>query len=370
MNKKIMEMFHKLNYFKQENDYVVQGSYTKDECEFLLKNVKDTIKDLSSEEREILKSKGVPYYAMMPKEEPIKDAYNQLFLELLSLSASDIAYHIGVMADSIYNEKGKDTVIVSLVRAGTPFGVLIKDYIKYKYNIDVPHYSISIIRKKGIDENALIYILGKHPKANIQFVDSWTGKGSITRELENSITKFNAKYDVNVDDSLAVLADPAKISRICGTRKDVIIPNCCLNSTVCGLVSRSCCNEDDLDEYDFHGAIEYQYLQEHDYSRLFLDKVREAFDDVHTQAVYWKVENYGEKIIKQIAKEFNVSDEDKIKLSIGEASRMLLRKEPELILIKNMDNVDLKHIIRMANDKGVKIIPYDKSDYECIAIIK
>ena len=74
--------------------------------------------------------------------------------------------------------------------------------------------------------------------------------------------------------------------------------------------------------------------------------------------------------VDELAEEFNVSDEDKIKLSIGEASRMLLRKEPELILIKNMDNVDLKHIIRMANDKGIKIVPYDKSDYECIAIIK
>lgn len=370
MNDKINAIYKKLNYLNEGNNYVVQGTYTKDECEFLLKNVKDIIKDLSSEEREMLKSKGVPYYAMMPKEEPIKDIYNELFLELLSLSADDIAYQIGVMADSIYNEKGEDTVIVSLVRAGTPFGVLIKDYIKYKYNVNVPHYSISIIRKKGIDENALIYILGKHPNANIQFVDSWTGKGSITRELEKSISKFNKSYDTNIDDRLAVLADPAKISRICGTRKDVIIPNCCLNSTVCGLISRSYCNEDDLNEYDFHGAIEYNYLKENDYSRLFLDKVRESFHKVKTNAIYCEIENYGEKIIKQIAKEFNIEDEDKIKLSIGEASRMLLRKEPELLLIKNIDNIDLKHIIKMANDKDIKIVHYDKSDYECIAIIK
>lgn len=369
MNRKIIEQFNKLNYLKDDK-YVVNGTYEKDECEFLLKNVDGLVADLTSEEREELKSKGVPYYAMMPKEEPIKDSYNKLFIELLEKSSNNIAKCIGDMAEAIYNEKGEDTVLVSLVRAGTPFGVLIKKYIKFKYGVDIPHYSISIIRKKGIDENSLVYILGKHPNAKIQFIDSWTGKGSITDELRKSIMKFNEKYDVCVDDSLAVLADPAKISRICGTREDVIIPNCCLNSTVCGLISRSYCDDVIIGPNDFHGAVEYFYLKDIDFSRLFIDTIVKEFPYIDSSVKYWEVENYGIKIIKQIAKEFNIEDEDKIKLSIGEASRMLLRKEPELLLIKDFENKDLSHVIEMAKDKNIKMINYDKSDYECIAIIK
>lgn len=370
MNDKILSMYKKLNYMKNPNNYLVKGTYTEDECIFLLKDVNSSVLDLSDKEREALKEKGVPYYSMMPKEKAVDKVYNELFLELLSFSSKDIAHQIGVMAESIYAEKKEDTILVSLVRAGTPFGILIKNYIKFKYNIDVPHYSISIIRKKGIDENAIIYILGKHPNAKIQFIDSWTGKGSITQELKKSIDSFNKKYDCNIDSSLAVLADPAKISRICGTREDVIIPNCCLNSTVAGLISRSYVNDSHINGFDFHGAIKYEYLIKDDYSRLFLDKIRDEFKNINPKPSYFNIENYGEYVIKQISKEFNIADEDRIKLSIGEASRMLLRKEPEILLIKNVDNPSLKHVIRMANDKKIKIIQYDKFDYECIAIIK
>lgn len=369
MNKKIIDKYNKLEYLKN-NDYVVKGTYADNECIFLLKNMNGLIENMTAEQREEQKKKGVPYYAMIPTEEPIKEEYNKLFLELLNKSANSLAKSIGIMADSIFNEKGEDTVIVSLVRAGTPFGILARDYIELKYGVSVPHYSISIIRKKGIDENSLIYILGRHPKAKIQFVDSWTGKGSITNELKKSIEDFNKKYETNIDCKLAVVADPARISRICGTREDVIIPNCCLNSTVCGLVSRSYYNDDILSENDFHGAIEYWHLIEQDYSRCFIEKIRKEFLTIKTEARYHNVEDYGIRTIRKISNEFNISDEDKIKLSIGETSRMLLRKKPKLLLIKNFDNPDLAHIIKMGRDKGVEMIEYDKSDYECIAIIE
>ena len=62
-------------------------------------------------------------------------------------------------SEKILKQKGADVVLVSLARAGTPIGILAKRYIKYKYNLNLPHYTISIIRDKGIDENALKYIL-------------------------------------------------------------------------------------------------------------------------------------------------------------------------------------------------------------------
>lgn len=369
MNKKILEQFEKIKHV-DEKGYKVQGSYTEDECVFLLKDVTNDVIEISVEEKERMIADGVNYSEMLSKEQPMKDEYNQLFVKLLNQNANKLAHYIGVMAESIYAKKGEDTVIVSLARAGTPFGILVKDYIKLKYNIDIPHYSVSIIRGKGIDENAMVYILAKHPNAKIQFVDGWTGKGSITFELQKAMKKFEEDYGVKVDDGLAVLADPAKLSAICGTREDIIIPNCCLNSTVSGLISRTYHNRETLTENDFHGAKVYWELQDGDFSRCFLDRIRLELPSVQAKAVFYENENYGQSMIDMVAEEFEVKDKNKIKLSIGETSRVLLRRIPRVVLVKNFDNPDLAHILEMAKDKGVEVRHYDKTDYECISIIK
>lgn len=365
MNKKILEKAKKLNLD------IVRGSYTDDECIFLLKDVTEKVKPISIEEMEEMVRQGINYSETLTEEYFPKKEYNDLFLSILENTAFDMASYIAKMSEAIYNEKGNDTVIVSLARAGTPFGVLVKNYIKFKHNVNVPHYSVSIIRDKGIDENAIIYILAKHPNAKIQFIDGWTGKGSITFELQKAMKKFYEDYDVKIDDSLAVLADPAKIARICGTREDVNIANCCLNSTVSGLISRTYHSSDIIGENDFHGARKYTHLESADFSRLLLDKVRNEFKNVgQVDVKYYDCEDYGSKVIEDIAKEFNVKTKNKIKLSIGESSRVLIRRDPECLLVKNFDNPQIKHLLAMAKDRGTKIIKYDKTDYECIAIIK
>lgn len=369
MNNKIVNKFKDLQHV-DEKGYKVQGTYTEGECVFLLKDVTKEIVEISVEEKEKLISKGINYSEMLSKEEPIKNEYNRLFVDLLNKNANKLAHYIGVMSEGIYEQKGDNVVIVSLARAGTPFGILVKDYLKIKYDITVPHYSVSIIRGKGIDENAMVYILAKHPNCKIQFVDGWTGKGSITFELEKTINEFNEKYNTDIDSGLAVLADPAKLSAICGTRKDIIIPNCCLNSTVSGLTSRTYHNENTLNQNDFHGAKVYWELAEGDFSRCFLNRIRLELPTVNAKPIYNKNEDYGQLIVDEIAKEFDVNDKNKIKLSIGESSRVLLRRIPRVILVKDFENPDLAHILQLAKDKGVEVKHYDKTDYECISIIK
>lgn len=369
MNEKILNQFDKIKHVDKKG-YKVQGSYLESECVFLLKDVTDEVIEISVEEKEKMIADGVNYSEILSKEQPMKAEYNQLFVKLLNQNASKLAHYIGVMAECIYAKKGKDTVLVSLARAGTPFGILVKDYIELKYGVKVPHYSVSIIRGKGIDENAMVYILAKHPNAKIQFVDGWTGKGSITFELQKAMKSFEEKYGVKIDDGLAVLADPARLSSICGTREDIIIPNCCLNSTVSGLISRTYHNEETLSENDFHGSKVYWELQDDDFSRCFLNRVRLELPNVNAKAVFFENENYGQSVINMIANEFSVKDKNKIKLSIGESSRVLLRRIPRVILVKNFDNPDLAHILEMAKDKGVEVRHYDKTDYECISIIK
>ncbi|MFP3339043.1 tellurite-like stress resistance cysteine protease StiP, partial [Micrococcus sp. SIMBA_131] len=108
-------------------------------------------------------------------------------------------------------------------------------YLFYKYDQSFPHYSISIIRDRGIDEEALRYILNEHPGSSISFIDGWTDKGAITNELTKSVDEFNTMTGENVSSELAVLADPGDCSSLFGTREDFLIPSACLNSTVSGL---------------------------------------------------------------------------------------------------------------------------------------
>ncbi|EQG76368.1 hypothetical protein QKA_1853 [Clostridioides difficile DA00165] len=68
---------------------------------------------------------------------------------------------------------------------------MAKRYIRSKYNISLPHYTISIIRDKGIDMNAIEYIVKNHPSSKIQFLDGWTGKGTISKELEKACDELN-----------------------------------------------------------------------------------------------------------------------------------------------------------------------------------
>ena len=75
------------------------------------------------------------------------------------------------------------------------------------------------------------------------FVDGWTGKGAIARELAAAVVLANADLGTAFAPDLAVLADTGHCVEIFGTREDYLIPSACLNSTVSGLVSRTVLND-------------------------------------------------------------------------------------------------------------------------------
>ena len=348
---------------------MVKHSYNEEDCIFLLKDISDSVVEVTIEEKEKLINSGVNYSEMISKEVNVSNEIKRIFEELTKKSSKEVACYVGSVSEQIYKKNGDKTVLVSLARAGSPYGILIKKYIKAKYNIDMPHYSVSIIRGKGIDFNALLYIVKKHPEYNIQFVDGWTGKGSITKELKKTILEFNEKYSTNIDSSLAVIADPAKKSAIAGTKKDINLPNCCLNSTVSGLISRTVHNENLIGKSDFHGAKYLDYLQDEDYSQYYIDSIEKEFTFEDKNYDILVDESYVDNVVKSIKSDYDVKDIHKIKLSIGEASRALLRRKTKLLLVKDINNEAVRHIVCMAKEKNVEIKEFKHSDYECIAII-
>lgn len=351
---------------------LIKGTY-KDDCIFLLKDLTGIIKEITIDEKEELIKKGISYSEMISVEENPSLTIEKIFFRMIQKHAEEIASYVGILAEKIYKQKKNDLVIASLARAGTPYGILIRKYLKFKYDINIQHYSISIIRGKGIDYNALLYILEKNTNANIQFVDGWTGKGSIIKELKQSIDIFNKKYNTNIDDNLAVIADPAKLCRIYGTRKDIAVPNSVLNSTVSGLISRTILNDKYIGENEFHGAINIEYLKDEDYSQLYVDSIAEFFNkniDIDN-ITFEEIElEYSNNLVKKIKSEFDVNSINNIKLSIGEASRVLLRRKARILLLKDKTDLAVQQLIVLANEKNIQIREYKNMEYKAIAIIE
>ena len=55
-------------------------------------------------------------------------------------------------------ERGRDVVLASLARAGTPVGVLMRRWAAVRHGLDLPHYALSIVRGRGIDTVALRWL--------------------------------------------------------------------------------------------------------------------------------------------------------------------------------------------------------------------
>ncbi|MGG4489510.1 cysteine protease StiP family protein [Metabacillus idriensis] len=355
------------------------GSYSEQDVIFLLKDLSDVTLEKSTLEREQAVQSGTHYSEMLPIEYKPTDEYLQLFHHSLDMYKQKLAVAVGTVAERILQVKGRSIVLVSLARAGTPIGILMKRYLMQTYHLNVPHYSVSIVRGRGIDENAMRYIAQNHPNEHVQFVDGWTGKGAITSELTEAMEDFNSKHEMHIDDSLAVLADPGYCTEIYGTREDFLIPSACLNSTVSGLVSRTVLNDQFIGPDDFHGAKYYSELLPEDVSNHFIDVVVSEFahaaEAISEQLLKLEAEDKeptwkGIQDIKQIQDDFSIENIHHVKPGVGETTRVLLRRIPWKILVKGLNNKDLEHIFLLAKERNVPVIEYKKMSYSCCGIIK
>lgn len=348
---------------------IVKTSYRPEDVTMLLTDLTGKIEPKSTKERELLIQSGVHYSEMLPKEYIPSKEYSELYNLALENFSDKTAKAVEVVSEKILEEKGTNVVLVSLARAGTPVGILIKHYIKQKYNVDIAHYTISIIRGIGIDDVAMQYILRKHKAEQLQFIDGWTGKGAILGQLKKAIEEYPG-----VSKELAVLADPANICRLCGTHDDFIIPSSCLNSTVSGLISRTILRSDLIDtEKEFHGAVYQKDMESSDVSYDFINKIEAHFnlERSNSQENTTLTGLTGMEEVEQIQKAFEIDDINLIKPGIGETTRVLLRRVPWKVLVKDRtDSINIGHILELAAEKGVEVLEYPLTNYNCIGLIK
>jgi hypothetical protein len=357
------------------------GSYPAEDVAWLLKDLSHVRLEAPTEEREAAIQAGRAHYAeSLPVEYQPGPAYQKLFHQALDVSAERLAYATGVITEMILAERGSDPVLVSLARAGTPVGILVRRWARFAHGLDLPHYAISIVRGRGIDETALAHIAARHDPSQVMFVDGWTGKGAISRELTAALDAHAATTGRRFPDDLAVLADPGRCTPLHGTRDDFLIPSACLNSTVSGLVSRTVLNRDLIGPDDFHGAKFYAELAGSDVSTLFLDTVCTRFPDVAEgvsadlpgllaadRTPDWS----GWEAVRRVGERYGIDDLNLIKPGVGETTRVLLRRVPWRVLARADADAELAHIGLLASERGVPVEEVEPGaiPYACMGLI-
>lgn len=356
---------------------LVKTSYREEDVKILLKDLSGSMEPLSAEEREKKIQSGTHYSEMLPLEYEPTEEYMQIYNQALEGLSAKTAESLAVLSEMLYKRHGGKFVIISLARAGLPIGILIKRYIKSKYNIELPHYGISIIRGKGIDKNAMEYIYSKHSKkigvAHFQFVDGWVGKGAISNILIEACNELRSDSKWHgISPELAVLADPANTTELCGTHEDFLIPSACLNSTVSGLVSRTILNDKLIAEDEFHGAVYFSHMEDSDRSYEFIDTVEHQMDKISlSENKTSTTAKTGLEVVKDIQKKYDIQDINFIKPGVGETTRVLLRRVPWKVLINpKADKVELAHILTLCKDKHIPIEEVDLGNYRACGIIK
>ena len=362
---------------KVETLMPLTGSYAPEDCLFLLQEIEANYQTV--ENKEMLIQTGQMHYSeMIHQEEAPTAEYLALFYSMteqykvrLASEVMRLAHIIKQERRSFGGENQQPIVLLSLARAGTPIGVLLKYALKL-LDRDAVHYSISIVRDRGIDDNALNFVRESFNDESICFIDGWTAKGVITRELHAAVTDFNSRFESLVPKELFVVSDIGGTADFTATYADYTIPSALMNSTVSGLTSRTIMNEQT--EGGFHGCVLYRHLAEHDHSQWFIDQI---FDEMRVDLMSEEIQVSKEErqamtksYLDKIQSEFGVSDINRIKPGIAEATRVMLRRVPDLLMVQSLADVDVHHLLQLANEKKIEVKECPEMPFGACALIK
>src|SRR5262249_33223692 len=126
---------------------------------------------------------------MLPIEYAPGADYLSLFDALLERFSAEVAAHVGVVTEMALAARKATPVLVSLARAGTPVGILMRRWALFAHDIELPHYSVSIVRGRGIDTVALDPIVARHDQHDVLLVGGGTEKCASANALAEALAQ-------------------------------------------------------------------------------------------------------------------------------------------------------------------------------------
>ena len=347
------------------------GSYAPEDVTFLLKPAEVALTDVA--QKEALIQSGARHYSEMLSEERLPDArYFELYRAALARNGGRLRADVDTLADAIAARPAtaRSCTLISLARAGTPIGVLLRRAL-VRRGIDTAHYSISIIRGRGIDRVALAHIAAARGTADAVFVDGWTGKGAITAQLHASLGDGSTGFAP----FLAVIADPAGCASLAATAQDYLIPSGILGGIVSGLVSRSVLSDALVGAGEFHAC---RILAEHaaaDQSRAFIDAVEAARLPDGAPHPGWSAAQAPADnaactaLVEGVMAEFAVTNLNRIKPGIAEATRAVLRRVPQAVFVADRTDPEVAHLLHLAAQVDVSVLERELGNYRAVTLI-
>lgn len=367
------------------------GSYAPEDVTFLLTPVDPPVTELAERERRI--QAGLAHYSeMIGREEPPSERYVAVFHEAMRRNVDRLALGLARLARLLADSRQGPLTLVSMARAGTPVGVLLRRILTRYFQRSAVHYSVSIIRDRGLDVVALRHILQRHPAGSVAFLDGWTAKGVIARELAGAVAAFAATEeaagrkagDAVPDPSLYVLSDLRGAENVLSPEaEDYLIPSCLLNAVVSGLISRSILNRDYLPPDAFHGCVYYGHLAGHDLSRWFVEETMAAVERLNGASplagMSARAVSGVEKALQRKATErflhlmrdrYDITHENFIKPGLGEATRVLLRRVPDRLLVRSESDPDVAPLLVLAQEKHTPVQTEPDMPFKAVALIR
>jgi len=321
------------------------------------------------------------YEVQIASEAPMSPLYLSYFYGALERNKTRIAYDVAQVARALAARPNEELVLASLVRAGTPIGVLLHRALVMLGRKSV-HYSISATRKRGSDPCALDAIIRDHSPEDIVFVDGWTGKGYIATELREAMHGFNFSRHVNINPELVVLADLAGVAGLSASADDYLIPAAMLRSTVCGLISASMLNPRNVPGLP-DACLFYEHLRSYDLSAFFVDAVSEEVAKVlpslvGTPVIAWDEEAkqqarlVSDAFVDETMRMYGIVERNKVKPGICEANRALLTRANQMqLVVRDLqgDGEDLANLLALAEAKGVVVSENSALPYRAAVLL-
>jgi Phosphoribosyl transferase (PRTase)/PELOTA RNA binding domain len=332
------------------------GSYAEGDVRFLLRLAQFETTDVATKEARI-QSGQAHYSEMVSAEPPPSDAYMDLFHTAWRATRARHARDVAQVADAIEaryrsGALGSTPTLCSLVRGGVPLGVVLGRVLRGR-GLPFVHVGVSIVRGKGLDAAAMASVAEERGWDGVVFVDGWTGKGAISQELERSWQALAGR-----DPVLAVLADPCGAATITGSAEDWLIPHGLLGANVSGLVSRTVVARGQ--EHLLHATMETHHLQAWDVSQAYATDIASAASALPSTGGQEAERLLAERptraataaaALDAILSVYGVDDRNRVKPGIAEATRALLRRAPDRVLVRDADDPDLaglRHLCAVA----------------------
>lgn len=305
---------------------------------------------LSVQEKEACLQSGGYYGDILSKEERPDPQYVEIFDQLSAKLSHKLAQPVLQLVEHFHTTRPLDRpiVLLSLARAGTPIGVVVAELLRTRFHREVHHYSVSVLHKYGLDSHAMNHILARHAAEDVVFLDGWVSQGRITRAVEESAPQWG------VSPVLYCVSDPSGFQDATATREDILLPSAVLNANVSGLLSRTVYNPE-----GFHFSETYADFHDIDRTQAFIKDMLRACESQTRVEARNVTPSHQQRVIARAQIEAfcteNHTDDNNIKVGVGEVSRSLLRRIPTLVVVDPSAVEETQHMFWLAKQRNIEL---------------